>query len=70
MKKLKKVESIKRNKDGIAIGFNLASTGANDDWIRSARLARKADNGDKEAKAELEELNNTPMFYSEEDEGE
>jgi hypothetical protein len=44
---IKKVETV----------YNLASTAANDDWIRSARLLRE---GKIE---ELKKLENEPMYY-------
>jgi hypothetical protein len=54
---MKKVRSIKI-KNGELV-FNLASTAANDDWIRSARLL-------KEGKTEeLQKLNDEPMYYRE-----
>jgi hypothetical protein len=34
----------------------------NDDWIRSARLKKRADQGDEVARKELEELEDTPMY--------
>ncbi len=40
---------------------------ADDDWIRAGRLRVKADEGDKEAAAKLKEMENTPMYYYEED---
>jgi len=43
------------------VEINLAPDAANDDWIRSARLLKKAEQGDKEAAAKLKELEETPM---------
>jgi len=41
---------------------------ANDDWIRAARLAKKADAGDEEARRELEKMENTKLItYDDED---
>lgn len=41
---------------------------ANGDWIRAARLAKKAREGDKEAAKELEKLENTKLVtYGNED---
>ncbi|HPC04418.1 MAG TPA: hypothetical protein PLE04_11615 [Syntrophales bacterium] len=41
---------------------------ANDDWIRAARLAKKADAGDEEARRELEKMENTKLVtYDDED---
>lgn len=36
-------------------------TGATDDWLRAARLQERADQGDKEAAAELERMESTPL---------
>ncbi len=65
--KRKKVEPFIYNKKGEVIGFNLNADAANDDWIRAARLKRKADEGDEEARKKLDELENTGMFEIEED---
>jgi hypothetical protein len=55
MKRVKTIEV----KDGETT-FNLASTEANDDWIRAARML-------KEGKlTELERMNKTPMYYRDE----
>ena len=43
------------------IVFNLSLDAANADWIRALRLQKKADAGDKKAKAKLQKLFNTPM---------
>jgi hypothetical protein len=37
-------------------------TEADDDWIRAARLAKKAKEGDKEAEKELRRMQNTQMI--------
>ena len=42
-------------------------TAADDDWIRAGRLRKKAEEGDKEAAEELRKMENTPMYYYEED---
>lgn len=42
--------------------INAAASESNSDWIRAARLKRKADQGDKKAKEELERMDNTPMM--------
>jgi hypothetical protein len=56
-----KIEPISE-KDG-QIVFNLCSDAANLDWIRAARLKKKAaDEGDEKAAAELAELENTPVY--------
>jgi len=36
---------------------------ANDDWIRAARLARKAKAGDEEAAKKLKEMEETKLVY-------
>ena len=36
-------------------------TEATDDWLRAARLAKRAEEGDKEAAAELERMESTPL---------
>ena len=58
----KPVQSIEVDKAGNVV-FNLASTAANDDWIRSARLLQKVKEDDKKAERKLEVLDNTPMYY-------
>ena len=67
--KRKKVEPFIYNKKGEVIGFNLHADAANDDWIRAARLQRKADEGDEEARKKLDELQNTGMYEIEDDDG-
>lgn len=42
-------------------------TAADADWIRAARLKRKADKGDKEAAEKLKEMESTQMFSVEDD---
>lgn len=37
-------------------------TAASDDWIRAGRLRKKAEEGDQEAGAKLEEMENNEMF--------
>lgn len=37
-------------------------TAADDDWIRAARLKKKADAGDKEAAKKQKEMENTQMM--------
>ncbi len=59
--KRKKVEPYIYNKKGEIIEFNLHADAANEDWIRAARLKRKADEGDAEARKKLDELKNTGM---------
>ncbi len=36
---------------------------AADDWIRAGRLRKKAEAGDKEAAKKLKEMENTQMYY-------
>jgi hypothetical protein len=55
------VPVIEIDKNGEMV-FNLCSDAASDDWIRAGRLRRKAEAGDEEARKELEELENTPMY--------
>lgn len=43
------------------------SDAANDDWIRAARLAKRAEQGDEEAAKKLKELEETKLVYYEED---
>lgn len=66
-KKLKPAEPFTRNKKGEIISIDLAASAANDDWIRAARLAKRADAGDIEAKKELDDLENTQMFVDEDE---
>ena len=47
---------------------SIPMTEADDDWIRAARLKRKADQGDKEAAEKLKKLESTQMFTIEDDE--
>ncbi len=56
-----KVKPVEWDKNGEPI-FNLSADAANDDWIRAARLKRRAEEGDEEARKELERLENTPMY--------
>jgi len=64
--KYKTIEPIEYDENGELI-INACCTAANADWIRAARLAKKADDGDKEAKKILEELHNTKMVRIEKD---
>lgn len=46
-------------------------TAADDDWIRAGRLRKKAHEGDEEAAKQLKEMENTQMYYfDDEDENE
>ena len=62
----KKIEPVEYAKDG-TVTFNLYSNAADADWIRAARLKKRAEAGDKEAEKELEELFNTPLYRYEDD---
>jgi hypothetical protein len=63
MGKLKKYKIIKGLTKTIVL-----DDAANDDWIRAARLAKKADAGDEEARRELEKMENTKLVtYNDED---
>ena len=42
--------------------FQTPMTALNDDWIRSARLKKLADQGDQAAKKELERLDKSQMM--------
>ena len=58
---MKRAKAIKQTKDGDLV-FCPESDAMNADWIRSARLMKRAQAGDKEAAKELERLENTPMY--------
>lgn len=64
--KFKPVKAVEKDKNGNLV-LNLASNAANDDWIRAARLARRAEAGDEEAAKELKCLQETPMMQIIED---
>jgi len=63
--KLTKVEPIIRLPDG-TLAINACADAANADWLYARRLKLRANAGDEEAARELEELENTPMYYDEE----
>ena len=42
--------------------FNLSADGANQDWIRAERIQKKAEDGDADAKEELETLRSETVF--------
>ncbi len=50
-----------KDEDGNIIE-RIPMTAINDDWIRSNRLRKKAEAGDKEAAKKLKELENTQMM--------
>ena len=61
---MKKIKPIEKKKDGSYI-IHLDADAANNDWIRMARLLRRAKAGDEEARKVLEELYITPMLEEE-----
>ena len=64
--KRKKATITITDEDGNVIE-EIPMTLVNDDWIRSARLAKKARAGDKEAAEELKRMEETEMFLLEDD---
>jgi hypothetical protein len=60
MTMLKKVQLVMED-DGFTV-INLDSTEADADWLRAARLKKRADAGDEAAKLEFERMGRTPMF--------
>ena len=58
--KKRKVKTIEKNDKGDII-INLASTAANDDWIRAARLIKQGKT------KELDEMQKQQMYYYEDD---
>ena len=67
--KMKPVYSTLEDEDGNIIE-RIPWTEADDDWIRAARLAKKAQNGDKAAAEELRRMENSQMYEVEDEEGE
>ncbi len=67
--KFKPVKAVDKDKNGNLV-INLAANAADDDWLRAARLARRAEAGDEEAAKELKRLRETPMVQLVEDEKE
>jgi len=63
---MKKIEPIVRDEEGKVAQINLCCDGANADWLRAARLKRKSEDGDEEARKELAELEDTPMYVMDE----
>jgi len=55
-------------KKGNEIIFSPGADAGNDDWLRTARLQEKADNGDAKAQEEIDKLYSEPilMFSKEE----
>ena len=50
--------------------IEIPMTHANDDWMRAARLARKAKEGDKKAEEELRKMQDTQMMESDDESSE
>jgi len=50
--------------------IEIPMTHANDDWMRAARLARKAIEGDKKAEEELRKMQDTQMMESDDESSE
>ena len=66
MKRKKGVFITIEDEDGNIIQ-EIPMTAASEDWIRAGRLRKKAEEGDQEAAEELRRMENTPMYYFEED---
>ena len=62
----KKCEPISYDEDGNLV-LDFSADAANADWIRAARLQKRADDGDDKAAKELEKLENTHMHYEDEE---
>ena len=56
------IEGIQVTEDGKVL-INTSATEADVDWLRAARLMRRAKEGDKEAAKELERMENSEMVY-------
>jgi len=63
---MKKVEPIMKDEEGKIAQINLCCDGANADWLRAARLKKKSEDGDEEARKELAELESIPMYVMDE----
>ena len=61
MKKIKLVKPIKKDENGELV-FDICCDEANSNWIRAARLAKTAKEGDKIAGKKLKKMENTPMY--------
>lgn len=59
--KIKKATITLQDKDGNII-VEVPLSQANDDWIRAARLAKKAREGDQEAAEKLKRMQDTQMY--------
>ena len=55
------VKPVEYDPDTDEVTFNLNADLANDDWIRAARLLKKAKAGDEKARAKLERMYSTGM---------
>ena len=58
------VKAIEHDEDGNLV-INTSPDAANDDWLRARRLQKAAEQGDEQARRELEELQRTGMFKRE-----
>lgn len=67
--KTKPVYTTLKDKDGKIIA-RIPWTEADDDWIRAARLSKKAKEGDKEAEEKLRQMENNQMVELIEDDDE
>ncbi len=54
---MKKVEAIKKDKEGNITEINLSADYANDNWLYALRLLKAG------KKKELRKMENTPMYY-------
>ncbi len=69
MKRKKAVFITIEDEDGNTVK-EIPMIAADDDWIRAGRLRKKAEEGDQEAAEELKKMEDTPMYYIEEDDKE
>lgn len=65
--KMKKATITLQDKDGNII-VEVPLSQANEDWIRAARLARKAREGDQEAAEKLKRMQDTQMYIVDDEE--
>ena len=61
---MKQAEAISYDDNGDLV-LDFSADAANADWIRAGRLKKLADEGDEEAAQLLQELEDTPMYYEE-----
>lgn len=57
-KKLKRVPPVEKSKDGKLI-LNLDCDEASEDWLKYGRLKKLAEEGDEEARKEVERMDNS-----------